>query len=80
MYYSYDIKLYTILHIHVKSSHPNFEIIMNVNRHYFLCASPSTHLFVQAGRSPLSFIFEETAYDSAKALFLNIVRQEGEEM
>ena len=31
MYYPYDIKLYTILHI--KSSHPNFEVIVNVNRH-----------------------------------------------
>ena len=29
MYMYYDIKLYTILHI--KSLHPNFEVIMNMN-------------------------------------------------
>ena len=27
--YSIDIKVYTI--VHIKSSHPNFEVIMNVN-------------------------------------------------
>jgi hypothetical protein len=30
--------------------------------------------------SPLVFIFERTAYDSAKGLFMNIVRQPGEEI
>ena len=29
MYKPYDIKLYTI--VHIKSSHPNFEDIVNVN-------------------------------------------------
>lgn len=32
------------------------------------------------GSSPLSFIFEETAYDSTMGLVSNIVLQEGERM
>ena len=32
------------------------------------------------GSSPLSFIFEETAYDSTKGLVANIVLQEGERL
>lgn len=46
----------------------------------FLLHEAQTGRTSEEGRSPLSFIFEETAYDSAKALFLNIVRQEGEEI
>ena len=33
MYYSYDIKLYTI--VHIKSLQYNFEVIMNMNRLYY---------------------------------------------
>ena len=29
MYYAYDIKLYTI--VYIKSTHHNFEVIMNMN-------------------------------------------------
>ena len=47
---------------------------------YPMSFSPPLPLFpTYTEQSPLSFIFEETAYDSAKGLFASIVRQKQDE-
>ena len=46
---------------------------------YSLSYLLSSSLPLQIEQSPLSFIFEETAYDSAKGLFASIVRQKQDE-